>query len=280
MGDPCVLFRSLESTRLRTGPGRPAARHSAGPISGRGAARIIAAVCEHFVARAPEPFRLDELWPFTEQLERYGIAGFGWGAAWLTDDEQLASHRDVRAFRDDPAASAVGAHETTSLLVHLRRPSKLSTLQPADTQPFDDPAGRFAFSHNGDLRDVREARRRYQAEGRIHGRADTEVGARWLEDAWDGCPNAATALREMHRTFGGDANLAILDRTGDLTHYAGNDENPVWSFRLGRIAIVSTAVYSIDRALFQLVAPDARERRLVRAGSSVSIDPTGSVIPA
>ena len=26
-------------------------------------------------------------------------------------------------------------------------------------------------------------RPRYRAEGRIHGRADTEVGARWLEDA-------------------------------------------------------------------------------------------------
>ena len=49
---------------------------------------------------------------------------------------------------------------------------------------FLDPAGRFAFSHNGDLRRIREARRRYQALGRIHGRADTEVGARWLEDEW------------------------------------------------------------------------------------------------
>ena len=47
-------------------------------------------MCEHFIARAAEPFRLDELWPFAEKLERFGIAGFGWGAAWRTADGALA----------------------------------------------------------------------------------------------------------------------------------------------------------------------------------------------
>src|SRR5690242_12724619 len=91
------------------------------------------AVCEHFVARAAEPFRLDELWSFAERLERFGLAGYGWGAAWVGADGRLASYRDVRAFRDDPGRDAVGAHETTSLLVHLRRPSRFSTLTIADT---------------------------------------------------------------------------------------------------------------------------------------------------
>ena len=112
-------------------------------------------MCEHYVARASEPFRLDELWSFTDRLERYGIAGFGWGAAWLTAEGRLASYRDLRACRDDPGREATGATETTAALVHLRRPSKLSTLGMADTQPFDDPAGRFSFSHNGDLRKIR-----------------------------------------------------------------------------------------------------------------------------
>ena len=70
-----------------------------------------------------------------------------------------ASYRDIRAFRDDPGRETVGATETTSALVHLRRPSRLSTLTLPDTQPFDDPAGRFAFSHNGDLRDYKEPAR-------------------------------------------------------------------------------------------------------------------------
>jgi hypothetical protein len=237
-------------------------------------------VCEHFVARAAEPFRIDELWPFAGRLERFGMAGFGWGAAWLAGDGAIAAHRDVRAFRDDPAAAGLGATETTSLLVHLRRPSKLSTLQLADTQPFVDPAGRFAFSHNGDLRETRELRRRFAAEGRIAGRADTEVGERWLEDAWESCAGPAAALPALHAVFGGPANLALLDRGGEVVHYAGNTENPVFAFRLGRIGVVSTALYSIDRSLFQLAAPDARDRRLARPGTTLTLDPMGTPIAA
>ena len=137
-------------------------------------------MCEHYIARAAEPFRLDELWPFSERLERFGLAGFGWGASWVDGDGRIDSYRDVRAFRGDPGREEVGRKETTSALVHLRRPSRLSTLALPDTQPFRDPAGRFAFSHNGDLRDYRTLRTAYRAQGRIHGRADTEVGARWL----------------------------------------------------------------------------------------------------
>ncbi len=232
-------------------------------------------MCEHFVARAAEPFRIDELWPFTERLERYGIAGFGWGAAWVDGGGRIASHRDTRAFRDDPERDRIGGHETASLLVHLRRPSKLSTMTIADAQPFDDPAGRYAFSHNGDLRDYRAARDRYRAEGRIAGRADTEVGARWLEDRWADGP-AAALLAELHRCFGGQANLATLAADGSAVHYAGNSENPVVTFRLGRIGLASTAIYSIDRSVFRLVAPGAAERRVVKPGGAVALARDGS----
>ena len=234
-------------------------------------------MCEHYVARAAEPFRLDELWPFTERLERFGIAGFGWGAAWLGGDGRLHSHRDVRAFRDDPdGRSRVGAAETTAALVHLRRPSKLSTLDLPDTQPFDDPAGRYAFSHNGDLRDTRALRATYRRDGRIHGRADTEVGARWLEDAWRDDEPAGHVLAALHDRFGGQANLALLTADGTPHHYAGNGENPVFTFRLGRIGLASTAIYSLDRSLFRFVAPRATERRLVRQRSTVALERNGS----
>jgi len=237
-------------------------------------------MCEHFVARSSEPFRLDELWPFADRLERFGLAGFGWGASWLTATEGLAIHRDIRAFRDDPGRDAVGRNETISVLVHLRRPSKLSTLQLADTQPFLDPAARFALSHNGDLQDVRDARKRYAGEGRIHGRADSEVGARWLEDAWAGCSSPGAALRALHETFGGRANLAAIAADGSTVHYAGNDENPVFSFRLGPIGIVSTSLYSIDRSLFTLAARGATERRLARPGIALALDAAGAAVSA
>ena len=237
-------------------------------------------MCEHYVVRSAEPFRLDELWPFTEKLEHFGLAGFGWGAAWTTADGRLASYRDVRAFADDPGRERVGEVETTSALVHLRRPSRLSTLALPDTQPFDDPAGRYAFSHNGDLRDYKTLRATYREQGRIHGRADTEVGARWLEDAWRPNEPVGHLLGALHDRFGGQANLAVIAADGTPSHYAGNGENPVFSFRLGRIGVVSTGIYSLDRSLFRFVATGATERRFVPLRTTISLDPNGGVTPA
>jgi hypothetical protein len=238
-------------------------------------------MCEQFVARAAEPFRIDELWPFTERLERFGLAGFGWGAAWVRADRRLCSHRDLRAFRDDSdGAASVGREETTAVLIHLRRPSRLSTLQMPDAQPFDDPAGRFSFSHNGDLREWRPARKRYREQGRIYGRADTEVGARWLEDAWHGDTPPGKQLIGLHAAFGGQANLAVLTPDGTPTHYAGNTENPVFTFRLGPIGIASTGLYSLDRSLFRYAAAGATDRRLLRVGDAVTLDRDGSPTPA
>jgi predicted glutamine amidotransferase len=233
-------------------------------------------MCEQYVARAEEPFRIEELWPFTERLERYGSAGFGWGAAWLGRNGLLCNHRDVRAFRDDTAGTErVGAQETTALLVHLRRPSRLSTLQIADTQPFDDPAGRFSFSHNGEFRDWRPARAAFERQGRIHGRADTEVAERWLEDEWDE-GHAPALLPRLHERLGGVANLALLAADGTPYHYAGNTDNPVFSFRLGKISVVSTGLYSLDRSLFRFAAHGATDRRLVRQASVIAIDRNGT----
>lgn len=235
-------------------------------------------MCEQYVARAAEPFRLDDLWPFTERLERYGIAGFGWGVTWLRGDGGLETYRHTSPFRDDPARERVGAVETTSALVHLRRPSRLSTLTMPDAQPFDDPGGRFAFSHNGDLRDYRPARDRYRRQGRIHGRADSEVGQRWLEDAWSDDEPVGHLLAALHDGFGGEANLAVLTRDGTPHHYAGNPENLVFTFRLGRIGLASTAIYSIDRSVFRYAAKGATDRALMRLHSTIALDEHGRPI--
>jgi hypothetical protein len=232
-------------------------------------------MCEHYVARSAKAFRLDDLWEYTERLERFGLAGFGWGAAWLNPEGRLESYRDVRAFRDDPGREAVGRNETTALLVHLRRPSRLSTLGIADTQPFDDPAGRYSFSHNGDLLNHKAFRARYRDAGRLHGRADTEVGARWLEDEWRAGEPVPHLLGALHDTFGGQANLAVLTASGDAHHYAGNRENPVFTFRLGRIGLAGTGIYSLDRSVFRYAAPTATDRRLVPVRRTVSLDEEG-----
>jgi hypothetical protein len=232
-------------------------------------------MCEQYVAVATEPFRIGDLWPMTERLERFGLAGFGWGATWLGSDGELRSHRDIGTFRDDPARERVGSEMTRALLVHLRRPSKFSTIGPPDTQPFDDPAGRYAFSHNGDLVNDGAFRRRYRDEGRIHGKADTEVAARWLEDEWAGAAGAPAALERLHDTFGGHANLAVLTRDGEAHHYAGNDENPVFTFEIGLgggpVRLACTGMYSLDRSVFKFVVPEATNRRIVFRSTTASL---------
>jgi len=229
-------------------------------------------MCEQYVACAAAPFRIDTLWPFTERLERFGIAGFGWGATWLDARGDLRSYRDIGSFADDSLGQeGVGAASTRALLVHLRRPSKFSTIGPADTQPFDDPAGRYAFSHNGDLEHHEAFRAAYRKAGRLHGKADTEVGARWLEDEWARAGSIPGVLGKLHDTFGGHANLAVLTSAGEAYHYAGNDENPVFSFALGSIRVVSTGMYSLDRSLFKYAAPDATNRAIVPLTRTASI---------
>ena len=229
-------------------------------------------MCEQYVARADRPFRIDSLWPFTERLERFGIAGFGWGATWLDAGGALRSHRDIGSFADDAAGrAAVGSESTTSLLVHLRRPSKFSTIGPADTQPFDDPDGRYSLSHNGDLKHHESFRAQYREAGRLHGKADTEVAARWLEDEWSSAGSVPVVLGRLHDTFGGHANLAVLTQAGEAHHYAGNAENPVFAFDLGPVRIVSTGMYSLDRSVFKYVVPEATSRSIVSLGKTASI---------
>jgi hypothetical protein len=83
-------------------------------------------------------------------------------------------------------------------------------------------------------------------------------------------------LPALHRRFGGQANLAVLASDGTSHHYAGNDENPVFAFMLGRIGIASTGIYSLDRSLFRFVAHGASNRRLVALGATARLDTEGT----
>ena len=232
-------------------------------------------MCEQYVAVAETPFAIGDLWPFTERLERFGIAGFGWGLTWIGADGEFHAHRDIGSFREDPRRDEIGRENTRALLVHLRRPSQFSTIGLPDTQPFDDPAGRYSFSHNGDLEHHEAFRKAFRDAGRLHGRADTEVSARWLEDHWADAASAPEALERLHDVFGGHANLAVLTRVGEAHHYAGNRENPVFRFDLddGAIHLACTGMYSLDRSVFKYVAPEATNRALVPFEHTASLLP-------
>ena len=215
-------------------------------------------MCELLALTGPRPFPVRDLLPIAAAVERWGIAGMGWGLAWIdARDGRLRHYKHETALRDDErAAHAIGDATTTTALVHLRRPSLLSTIQPHDTQPFVSADDSFAFAHNGELRRHGEYRARYAARDLLRGRADTEVGFHFLADLLRDM-EPARALVRLQDAMGGPNNLLYLGGDGLLLAYSASEENPVYRFRLDdRIGVV-TALYSRDRAVFDLALPDA-----------------------
>ncbi len=229
-------------------------------------------MCEHYVARAAEPFRIDELWSFTERLERYGLAGFGWGAAWTgrrrvdrvvprrpglprrPRARRGRRDRDHRPARPSPPpVPAVDPDSAGHPAVHRSgRPVRLL----AQRGPARLPSLAGALPTGGsDPRPGRHRGGRPLARGRLGSR-----GARR--------PSPGHAPRRLRRRR---EHGRAEPPTGRPYHYAGNAENPVFTFRLGRIRLASTGIYSLDRSLFRFVAPGAQDRALVRMHSTVAL---------
>ena len=237
-------------------------------------------MCEHFVARAAEPFRLDELWPFTERLERYGIAGFGWGAAWIDDDGGAAQPsrraRLPRRPRGRRWRSGHGAHDRGP-----RPPAP--AVEAVDARPARHPAVRrpgraLRFSHNGDLRDYRSLRRDVPGRRVASTAGPTPRSGRAGSRTPGGRTRpVADLLGALHDRFGGQANLAVLTADGDPAPLRRQQREPgVQPSGSGRIGIVSTGIYSLDRSLFRFVAPEATDAAPRPPGTTVSLDRNGN----
>src|SRR3954464_11966785 len=94
-----------------------------------------------------EPRPYSEIHELVCTLEIYGLGGFGWGVAWLTDSGKVAVDRGLPPYPDEGEPPALMTPPPPRYSVPLRRPNKLSTVDYADTQPFSR-AGDFAFCHN------------------------------------------------------------------------------------------------------------------------------------
>ncbi len=233
-------------------------------------------MCEMLVAAYGEARPFGDLAPVVSGLEQLGLAGFGWGVAWL--DEDAGAVRGIRGlgrYRDEGMrCDSLLARTSRRFLVHLRRPSQLSTVQMADTQPFFD-GDRSAWCHNGFLERANELRGRF--EGRLHGRADSEVGWQFFLDRVAAGADALSALKAVDEEFGGKVNLAYLTADGELSIYSRNETNRMWQFRLDDGDIAATDLHSDDSSLFDLVVPRATDRRRVAPGSARRI--AGPVAP-
>ena len=235
-------------------------------------------MCELLTVAWPQPEPFERLLPWALALERYGIAGFGWGVAWQAGGA-IEHYKDSGRLADDPGGPArLAAVRSRRFLVHLRRPSQLSTTALADTQPFVADDGAFAFAHNGRLDGADAWRERVTA--RLRGRADSEVGFRLFEALLAEGMAAPVALAGVHRQLGGTANLALLPAAGPMLLYAGAPTNAIHRFRLTEASVASTSLHSADDALFTLCFPQATDRRRLALGTAEAGEPVeGAALP-
>lgn len=222
-------------------------------------------MCEMLAVASRERMQFTQIEPWAIELERLGIAGFGWGVAWL-ENGQVLRYRDTGSLRDDHDGRRRLAHVASHrFLVHMRRPSRLSTIDLADTQPFLQEQDTFAWCHNGIFDRHLEFRPVY--EDRLEGKADSEVGFRLFESLVSQGHAPETALVKVHQLLGGRANLGYLGKEGDLLAYGGHPDNALWTCTAGEFEVATTALHSADLSVFDLVFPGATERR--RIDSSV-----------
>ncbi|NNM96932.1 MAG: hypothetical protein HKL89_04925 [Candidatus Dormibacteraeota bacterium] len=226
-------------------------------------------MCEILLAVWPEPSPIEQVLEWGTALERYGLGGFGWGVAWR-GPKGVASYRHPGQLAGDDAGRArLASIRSTHFLVHLRRPSQLTTIALADTQPFRAEDGSFAFAHNGRLDGAEGLRGRFGTK--LQGRADSEVGFRLFEELLGEGQSARAALPAIHTRLGGTANLAFLPAEGAPLVYAGAPANQLWSFDLAGAEVVSTGLHSTDEAVFEFCFPGASHRARIGDGETAAV---------
>jgi predicted glutamine amidotransferase len=231
-------------------------------------------MCEMLAVAWEQPQPLEKALLWAREVERLGIARFGWGVAWISEDGRLRRYRKPISLADDPEGASLVAPEISArVLIHLRRPSMLSTVQLADTQPFLDELRGYAFAHNGYLKRHSDYRPRYEHD--LEGKADSEVGFRLFNTQLEG-QSPAAALQAVHEELGGTANLAYLSAEGELHVYGGNRENPLWTFQFEGATVACTGLHSQDDSLFELLFHNPRNLEVVVRETAT----VGTAIPA
>lgn len=226
-------------------------------------------MCEILAVRWPEPRPFSAIAGWAKAMEHYGSGRFGWGVAWLEDGGtgegtggRVRTHLSVgQLAADEAVARELGAVRSARFLVHLRRPTRLSTVQLPDTQPFVTSENDLAFCHNGLFRESETFRPGFA--GRLTGAADSEIGFCMLQDiVGEGVP-ICDALAIVHSKLGGNANLATLASDGVIALFSRHETNRFWTFRADDGQVAATELHSPDDSLFDLIFPQAAGRAVV-----------------
>ena len=79
------------------------------------------------------------------------------------------------------------------------------------------------------------------------------------------------AVPELHKVLGGRANIGFLSAAGELLVFNAYPQNRMWRFRSGEAEVAATELHSSDDSLFDLVFPEATDRRRVSGVEAVTV---------
>ena len=217
-------------------------------------------------SEASVPFTRLEPWVLA--LERYGIAGWGWGSAHLEPDGTVNVRRAVGKLVETPEAlEELRQIESRRWLFHLRRPLRLPNVLE-DMQPFYSESLDFAYAHNGDFTNAEQFRDQF--DGLLEGKVESEIGFRMTERLMQEGHALEAALDQTLGTLGGTSNIAIMYHGGNVWIYGKAMFNKLWQFQIDELSCASTSMIMADESFFELVygvLPD--EREMVRGARSL-----------
>lgn len=210
-------------------------------------------MCEILAMKSERPFSLLDVIPYAQILEKYGLAGWGWGISWLTSSgiETYKSLGKIEQI-DETTAEQLDAL-TTTCLFHLRRPSLFSSVSLENTQPFAD-RHKLAFAHNGFFQEAEQYREEVARD--LHGTVDSEIGFQlYLRNA--AVMDPLRALTEtVTETIGtGEANVVVLREDGSFHALGHNPLNRMFQFSSEQFSGIVTEVYSADGYVFDHLLP-------------------------
>jgi len=220
-------------------------------------------VCEIVIvgSDSPVPFTRLESWVLT--AEKHGIAGWGWGIAYLTDDGDVDVQRCVgKLGENEEMLNHYRSIESKRWLFHFRRPLRLPNVLE-DLQPFYSEKLNFAYAHNGDFEKADEYR--HEFPGLLNGKVDSEVGFRMTEKMLSEGLSLGQACLHTLDTLGGGANVALLYNDGSVWIDGNARFNKLWRFKVDELECASTSLIFSDESFFDLVYEGLpTDRALVR----------------
>jgi len=212
-------------------------------------------MCEMLFLKSEKRFSLGDVIPLAMEMERYGMAGFGWGIAWVNEGqiEHFRSEGKLQEERD--LREKLSQESTTACFIHLRRPSMLSTIAVHNTQPYVSVSGDFAFGHNGFLEDTEKWAGELRDE--LTGESDSEYGFRLYQRLLDKGTSPQVAITQVvdHTVGSGTANVIVMSRNQTAYGIGRNRDNRLFSFKGNGFTGMVTELHSPDGTVFTKLFP-------------------------